>query len=68
MAAPFSDWHIDREAGEATWNGYRIKWYRQQHGALYWAYGPGGQFLASGWGEKATSFIELCEQHAANRK
>lgn len=68
MAAPFSDWNIDRLAGETTWNGYRIKWCKQAVGAHYWAYGPGGQFLCTGWGENATDFIELCQQHAASRK
>lgn len=65
--ADFSAWQIDREAGAATWNGYRIKWYRQKQGAMYWAYGPRGQFLATGWGEDASSFIELCEKHAASK-
>lgn len=63
-----SNWQIDRQAGEARWNGYRIKWYRQREGARYWAYGPGGQFLGTGWGADASTYIELCEQHAASRQ
>lgn len=59
-----SDWQIDREAGQATWNGYRIKWHRQRTGAHYWAYGPGGAFLAGGYGDDASWFIEYCEKHA----
>lgn len=68
MAAPSSEWKVDRLASVATWGEYRIKFIPQSEGSRYWAYGPGGQFLGTGWGKDVTDFKALCEQHAASRK
>lgn len=62
MAA--SDWKIEREASRATWNGYLIKWIERSIGRMYWVYGPGGRFMACGYGTDASSFIRICEDDA----